>query len=243
MLKHDCPHPYHKSKRRAFFEKAVPIVVLVCVFLAFYLGRLSVRDVAEFVTEIDVLETERAELITQNVGLAKQVDFMESAKKIDQQAKNDARQALSELHDKLSEANEQIGFYQRVVSPETLVKGAYVHSFEVTNGDNDGQLHLQIVVAQGSNNKRAVKGKVGVRIDGRQDGKDVSLQLKALVQEQADATLVFSFRYYQVLSTGIEFPVGFVPERVVVTLDPSSAKAKNTETKWLWQDVMKKEPA
>jgi len=242
MLKHDCPHPYHKSKQRAFIEKAVPVAVVIGILLAFYIGRLSVRDVAEFVEEVDVLKAGRAELLTQKTELIKQVDFLESAKKIDQQAKNDARHALSELHEKLSAANEQIGFYQRVVSPETLVKGPYVHSVEVSNGD-DGRLHIQLVVAQGSNNKRAVKGKVGLQVVGFQEEKAVILPLKELVQEQADTKLVFSFRYYQVLSVDISLPVGFVPEQVVVTLDPSSAKAKNTETKWLWQDVMKKEPA
>jgi hypothetical protein len=242
MLKHDCPHPYHKSKQRAFIEKAVPIIVIVGLLLTFYLGRLSVRDVAEFVEEIDGLKADRTGLITQNSKLTKQVDFLEGAKKIDQQAKNDARHALSELHDKLSEAKEQIGFYQRVVSPETLVKGPYVHSVDVSNGDN-GRLDLQIVVAQGSNNKRAVKGKLSIQVVGLQEGKEVSLPFKALVQEQAIAKLAFSFRYFQVLAADITLPVGFAPEQIVVTLDPSSAKAKNTETKWLWQDVMKKEPA
>lgn len=239
MFKHQCPHPYHKTKQRLLLEKALPMIIIVGVLASFFIGRVSVRSVAEFMDEIGLIESENIQLSKQNYELVKQVDFLEGASKIDELARNDARQTLAGLHEQLSDAKEQIGFYQRVVSPETLVKGAYLHSFEIFKGEQSDDFRFQLVVAQGSSNKRAVKGKVSIFIEGKKSGETVRLPLKTLVAEGGAGSLSFSFRYFQILSSDIKLPAGFSPERVDVTLTPSSSKSKVVDKQWQWDDVIK----
>lgn len=244
MFKHQCPHPYHKTKRRLLLEKWWPVAMVVIVLVSFFIGRVSVRSIAEYVDEIARVDSENSQLAKQNSELVKQMDFLEEAAKIDNLASKDARQDLANLHEQLSDAKEQIGFYRRVVSPETLVKGGYVHSFEVFKGEEAGDFRFQLVIAQGSSNKRVLKGKVTLFIEGKSKGETMRLPFKALVAKGEAETLSFSFRYFQIVSSDIKLPDDFSPERVVVILKPSSSKSKLVEKQWRWQDVMKSnEPA
>ncbi|PCI18814.1 MAG: hypothetical protein COB62_06295 [Piscirickettsiaceae bacterium] len=242
MFRHQCPHPYHKRKQRILVEKVLPLAIIIGLIVTFFMGRFSVRSIAELEVETGLLKAEVQQLTNKKSELAKQVDFLEGAQKIDQLAKNDARHALTDLHEQLSDAKERIAFYQQVVSPESIVKGVYIHSLEIIKDSEDNGFRYQLVLAKGANNKTAVKGNVTVQIKGEQAGKGLTLSLKEFAPDQESTSLSYSFRYYQILSSVIELPDGFLPEQVVVTLKPSSSKAKNVEKQWLWHNIVKNEP-
>ena len=159
MIRHECPHPYHQTKRRRAIERGLLLIVIASLLLFFVLGRFSVKSVDEYQTENALLQVVVVELTKANKELVKQQDFVESSKKIDAQAQKDSRRSLTKLHDELSDIKEQLAFYQRVVAPETLIKGLYINSFEIKPVDEKGAYEYQLILAQGASQKRAVKGK------------------------------------------------------------------------------------
>lgn len=222
--------------------KKVFAAAVVGLLLAFIAGRYSVGDLLDLSAENTALQQQMATLTESNKLLLKQLDFVESGKKVDLLAKQDARRVVTLLHDELSEVKEKLKFYQRIISPESLVKGPYIHSFEVMKDEANDAFHYQLTLAQVSNKRAAVKGKVSFVIVGHQKGKSVTLKMKSITTEQKE-TVSFSFRYYQLLSGALVLPKDFTPERVEAILKPSGKASKSLQKQWLWSEVIDDAPA
>jgi cell division protein FtsB len=237
MFKHRCPHPYHQEKIRFVLEKAYPIVIVALLVVAFIAGRHSVGELLILSEENEKLQQKIETLDKVNKDLLKQQHFIDSGKKVDQLAKQDARRMLTDLHDELSDLKEQLRFYQQITSPESVVKGLYIHSFTVIKDVDSGRFNYQLTLAQVSDKRSVIKGKATFVIAGQQNDKPVRLEMKAVTIEQKEAA-AFSFRYYQLLSGSMALPTGFVPEYVEVNVRPSSKSIKELHKKWQWEDVM-----
>jgi cell division protein FtsB len=238
MIPHHCPHPYHQMKRRRLIERYSLLTVIAGLLLSFVIGRESVKNTDEYQAESAQLKMSVERLSAENEKLVKRQDFVENSQKIDLQARKDSRRSLTKLHGDLSVVKEQLAFYQRVVAPETLVKGLYINSFELKQGDEAGRYHYQLVVAQGASQKRALKGQYRLSVAGKMKGKRKTLSLKDIAIDTKQRK-VFSFRYYEILSGEITLPSGFNPESIRVKVKPSSKKAKAVEQLWAWSDLIK----
>jgi cell division protein FtsB len=237
MIHNKCPHPYHKTKQRKLVESSVVLVVILGFGLFFLLGQSSIQSIDAYKAENELLQRSVDDLTKANKELLKQRDFIESDKKIDAQAQKDFRQSLTSLQDKLSAAKEQLAFYQRVVAPETLVKGLYINSFQLKRIGDEQHYEYELIVAQGASQKRAIKGKYTLRVTGTQGGKEKSFSFAEL-SSSATKSKGFSFRYYEILKGKVILPQGFLPKQVVVKASPSTKKAKSVEQQWLWTDVI-----
>jgi len=231
MLRHQCPHPYHQTKRRRLIEKALLIGVLIGLGFFFILGRYSVKGVEVYQAENATLSEAVEQLTAANKEFIKQQDFIENAQKIDSQAQKGARRALLKLHDELSDVKEQLAFYQHVVAPETVVKGLYISSMEIKKVADDGSYQYQLILAQGVSQKRAVKGKYSIGLVGMLDGQEKELLLVK------DTTEGFSFRYYQILTDEVVLPSGFVPKQLKVSVKQSVKNSKAITQVRSWSDV------
>jgi len=224
MLPHKCPHPYHQKQTRRKIERNGLFAVLFLFILSFLAGRLSLKNVDDYLLENTQVRMELEQLKQENKLLLKQQDFIQNAQNIDLQAKQESRRSLTKLHDELSDIKEQLAFYQRVVAPETLVKGLYVHSFELQTLRTDRRYRYQLVLAQGVSNKKLLKGRYGLTIYGENKGLTQTLSLQDLVVE-SNPLIKYSFRYYQLMSDELELPVGFTPSRIKLTMTPSKRGA------------------
>lgn len=231
MFRHQCPHPYHQTKRRRFVERGVLLVVVVSWVLFFTWGRYSFKSVEAYRIENAQLQQSVVTLTRENKELVKQQDFTESAHKIDLQAEKNSRNSLLKLHDELSDVKEQLAFYQHVVAPETVVKGLHISSLEVKQLPADSY-QFQLVLAQGASQKRAVKGHYQLQVVVMFDGKE-----EAVPVVEGDAAS-FSFRYYQILTEEATIPSGFTPLRVELTVTPAVKQKEPITQEWLWADVM-----
>jgi phage tail sheath protein FI len=236
LLLHKCPHPYHKAKKRQALEKNAVIIFAVSLVFLFALGRFTVKGAEEFEIANKAQAEEIAELKKLNQAMQKKQDFVDSEKIISQQVEKDARIAQAGLHDELSAATEQLTFYQRIIAPEKFNKGVYAHSLSISRKDELG-MKFQLVIAQGSDTKKAIKGRVELQIEGAQGNRMKTLKYSE-VSAQKVSSLRFSLRYYQVLSGDIMLPAGFVPKQVIVKTIPSSSKSKASVKRWLWSEVV-----
>jgi len=237
MISHQCPHPYHQTKRRRRLEKSALFIIIIGAVLLFILGRYSVKSVDEYQAESKLLKASLAELTAINKQLVKERDFIENAKKIDAQAQKDARRSLTKLHDELSDTKQQLAFYQRVVAPETLIKGLYINSFEVQALDESGVYEYQLVLAQGASQKTAIKGHYSLSVVGNVQGEEKTIPIKARGVGKAEA-YDFSFKYYEILTGEISFDDGFEPNKVIVVVDPAKKSSKNLQQQWLWSKAL-----
>ena len=232
MLHHQCPHPYHRTKHRRLIERGFVLIFAVGLVLFFAIGRFSVMGVDEYKVENESLQTSVSQLTKENKELAKQQDFAESSKKIDLLAEQDLRRLISSLHDELSDAKEQLAFYQRVVAPETIIKGLYVNSFKVSKEAEPETYRYKLIIAQGANQKKVVKGRYFLLIRGELEGDNKVLSLNKKGGNR------FYFRYYQILEDEIKLPKGFVPRQIDVSIIPSTKNVESIKQQWLWNNAL-----
>jgi len=238
MIRHKCPHPYHQAKRQRWIERSTLAIVISCFLLFFIAGRFSVKSIAEYQVENASLQISVDELTGANKELVRRQDFVENAKKIDVQAQKDSRHSLTQLNDELSDVKQELAFYQRVVAPETVAKDLYIDSFKINASDNTGAYQYKLIVAQGVNKKRAVKGYYSLSVLGKVAGKEKALLLENMVASK-QKTKRFVFKYYELLTGTLAFEEGFTPEQVVVTLTPSSKGAVKVRKQWFWREIFK----
>lgn len=237
MIKHQCPHPYHQAKRRKAIERNWLVLTIVMLLLSFALGRFFVKNVDDYRLENELLQSSLAELTKQNKELVKQQDFIESSTIIDAQAQKDSRRSLTKLHDQLSEVKEQLAFYQRVVAPETLLKGLYINSFEVKPVDVGLGYEYQLILAQGASQKRAIKGQYTISVAGKLEGADTVLSINDMSPKELQS-MGFSFKYYEILAGEFNFPNGFVPLKISVGVNPSKKGSKDIKQHWPWSEAV-----
>lgn len=206
--------------------------MLIGLGIFFMLGRYSVKGVDAYQAENSVLLEAVERLAADNKELMKQQDFIESSRKIDSEAQKDARRALLKLHDELSDAKEQLAFYQHVVAPETIVKGLYISSMEIKKVAGDDGYQYQLILAQGVSQKRSVKGKYSIGLVGMLDGQEKELPLVK------DNTGGFSFRYYQILTDEVVLPSGFLPKQLKVSVKQSLKNSTAITQVRSWSDVV-----
>ncbi|MBQ0724800.1 MAG: hypothetical protein KBT50_06935 [Cycloclasticus sp.] len=236
---HRCPHPYHLTKRRRYIERGALLFVLLGLALSFIAGRFSVNSVEAYQLENDHLRQAVKQLSETHKEWNKKQDFVEAAKKINAYAEKESRLALSQLHDELSDTKEQLAFYQRVVAPETIIKGLHVSSFEISAINETGEYQYELIIAQGASQKRAIKGRYSLSIEGQLSGVETSLAFEQLTKKLFK-TKGFSFRYYEILTGKIKLPQKFKPQQVNVIIQPSFKNSKPVERRWMWQEVLKR---
>jgi len=239
MLPHKCPQPYHQKKARRQQERHSLFVVLLLFVLFFIAGRATLKSVDEYELENANLAALIEQLKLDNRALLKQQDFIQNSHKIDLQAKQESRRALTKLHDELADIKEKLAFYQRVVAPETLVKGLYVDSFEIKALRSEGGYRYQLVLAQGASQKKLLKGRYDMLVRGELAGKAQQFSLKELLID-SKPSINYSFRYYQLLSAELTFPSGFVPTHIKLTVKPSKKGRVVLELEKAWSEVLRK---
>jgi len=237
MIPHKCPHPYHQKRARRRLEKSAVFGVVMGLLLFFVAGRLSLKNVDDYQQESALLKASVEQLTQENKQLMKQQDFVRNAQKIDLQARQESRRLFTKLHDELSDIKEQLAFYQRVVAPEALVKGLYVNSLKIKALSIKERYRYQLVLAQGTSQKRVLKGRYTLSVVGTLKGKPEVLKLSTLTLK-SKASSKFSFRYYQLLSDEFQLPSGFVAERLRLSIVPSAKGAKKIQQDELWSKLL-----
>ena len=237
MLPHECPHPYHQRQARRRVERSGLAILLLSLLLSFAAGRWSLKNVDEYQRENATLREAVEQLSGNNQQLLKQQDMIQGAQRIDLQAKQESRRSLTKLYDELGALKEQLAFYQRVVAPETLVKGLYINGFKLTALAKTGVYRYQLVLAQGASQKRFLKGRYNMIISGELNGKTKQFSLNTLLVDDADAAK-YSFRYYQVLSAELRLPPNFVAQHLKLTLSSAKSKGAVLESEHVWAELL-----
>jgi hypothetical protein len=145
--------------------------------------------------------------------------------RVDREAHARVAGQLADLQGKLIEQQEEVAFYRGIIGGPGE-GGLRVQELALT-GAPDGALRLRFVLAQAESTAREVRGEAQVRVEGMREGKLVSVAAGA-------APLAFRFRYFQELAVELHPPRDFVPERIVIRIQPSTRGVKPSVESFPW---------
>ncbi len=221
---------------RLWLALAVLVLLLVVMFL---LGRayqsyelqqlLQVEQ--SLLARIDELEQRNEQLVARNAQLAR-------SSKIENDAYEEAKQSLVKLQQDMLDMQEQLVFYQGIVSPEELAFGVNVQSFELLKKNDIGLYSYKLVLTKRGKSNQFVKGRINMLVKGEQDGKQVDLAIKTIKQDYKDKDVKFSFRYFQVFEGDMLLPDSFDPYDIELQVKPTTKKIKNFTETILWVDAL-----
>jgi cell division protein FtsB len=226
----------HGAGQSSALRIGVGIAVLVAVYLVFELGRIQAGyNVVDAALERDAHEERLQDLREEALALKEQIQLLETHRSIDREAYREVEASLSGLQQKIQEQRDAIGFYRGIISPDDGGRGLRVQELKLTQGQNDREYHLNLVLVQVMQHERSVKGDVAFSLEGAQDGAIVTYTLEQLVPEDEDSDWPFSFRYFQNFDRHLILPEGFAPEKVHIEVRSSTKSIASVKQSFLWQ--------
>lgn len=210
-----------------------------------YTRATTVSDFERTQTEVEKLRAERRQLTrdlraahAEVQSLKEQVVYAQRSGEIDTQACDTVRKSLTDLQAEASELREQVAFYRGIAAPDQARAGVRVQEIRLSPVQNQrNRFRFFMTLIQSVRQDKRVGGRIQLAIDGRSGGVERKIGLDELAPAVAQ-NLLFSLKYFEEFSGEFQLPEGFVPQRVIVTLVPSSSGAPQTEEGFDWQRIV-----
>jgi hypothetical protein len=217
---------------------AVVVVAAGCLYLAYELGRYrSGYSIVDHRRESADLAAKLAEEQAVGDELRRQLAIGETASEIDRATYDEVRSELGELQARIQAQEEELVFYRGIVSPQDRVAGLRIQSLEALPSDGERRYLVRLLLVQAIVHSRAVSGSVKLQLEGIQDGQTVSLDAAELVLPGDSYDMDYEFRYFQGLEAELALPVGFEPQRMIVEIWPSEARAERINQTFEWPAI------
>lgn len=205
----------------------------------------TVSDFARAQTQVERLRADRRQLShdlraarSEIDQLKAQVVYTKRSTEIDSQACDTVRKSLTDLQAEASELREQVAFYRGIAAPDQARAGVRVQEIHLTRASGEkNQYRFFLTLIQSVRQEKRVAGRVELSIAGRSGGNERKLALSDIAPEVAN-NLLFSLKYFEEFSGQFQLPDGFKPQRIVVSLIPSSDGAPRTEEGFEWQRII-----
>lgn len=189
-------------------------------------------DRAEASENMQSLRQAIEELERQNLQLRDHVALLERSSQMDLTAYQDVNDNIKVLQDEVLELREEAAFYRGIVAPRETSAGVRIERFELDRAPGQaGLFHYQLVLTQVLKNDRLVRGNAELEVEGVQNGKPKTYELRELAADNRK-TLGFKFKYFQKFEGDIRLPKDFQPRSVKVRVNPSKRKSVKGEFDW-----------
>ena len=141
------------------------------------------------------------------------------------------RRELVQQQDTIAELERSIAFYQEVVAPAKTRPGLALHSFDISKTAQGDVFRFKAVLVQPVDAERDTRGVLKVSVQGIQAGARIVLEGEPLTGSKKPPS--FSLRVLGEVVGEMRLPEAFVPERVVVSVEPDQRKdAFSEEMPW-----------
>ncbi|MGH8446458.1 MAG: DUF6776 family protein [Solimonas sp.] len=239
-------HRHRPWLRPALVAGITSVLALAGWALYSYTRATTVSDFERTQTEAEQLRAERRQL-TRDLRAARgeveqlkqQVVYAQRSTEIDTQACDTVRKSLTDLQAETSDLREQVAFYRGIAAPDQARAGVRVQELRLDKPANRKNVYrFFLTLIQSVRHEKRVGGRVELTIVGRSSG---SAERRIALQELAPdvaRNLLFSLKYFEEFSGEFQLPDGFTPQRMLVTLVPSSDGAPQTEEGFDWQRVL-----
>jgi cell division protein FtsL len=166
--------------------------------------------------------------------LERQVAILETAREIDREAYARVEGNLDALEQQILDQQEQLRFYQGIVSPEDGEPGLRIQDFEVVSGAAERSYLVRIILTQAMVHNERVTGSVILTVNGVANGDLVALDLAAIADAELVNGIPYEFRYFQAVEFPLMLPPGFVAESVDVDVFQEEPKDASWTQNFAW---------
>lgn len=222
--------------------KAVVAVLaaIAALYLSFELGRLQ--------SGYSVLDNRRqTEAFSEAIGerdfrieeLEREVARLETSRDIDSETYANIESNLTELQERIQQQEEDLAFYQGIVSPGDGVAGLRIQNVEIGAGEGEATHVLGVLLVQAIVHNDRVTGSVRATVAGTLAGEPVSYGLDELGAESQATDIPYAFRYFQNLQVGLALPDGFEPENIEVQVWPRSPRGETIVQSFPWPEAQR----
>jgi hypothetical protein len=227
-----------QSGRTLIFVGAGLTVFAGMIYLAFELGRLQAgyssldqRREQQALQQIIDRQAEEAD------ELQRQLAVLQTSHEIDRETYNQVESSLADLQSRIQEQEEQIAFYEAIVSPDDGNFGLRVQNLAISPADTEGHFELRLLLVQAISQDRAVSGVVRMNIEGMSAGVPAQLDVADLQTDDQSGDIAYSFRYFQGLQREIMLPSNFEPSQINVEIRPQERGAERILHSYDWAAV------
>lgn len=209
---------------------SVVLVVGLAGFLGWHAGRQSVLTLlGEEGGTGSGVPVRLGKILEENRVLREEVDVFRGGTELNREVEKKIRGENQLLQTRITELEEAVGYYRRVVIPDRGGKGLHIERLELVPGERPGQWMFRLVLVRAGETDAFVEG----RIDGTLLVTGVAglreIPLGNLLEPQARE---FRTRHVQDINAGLILPAGARPERLDLAVDISSPRRSRIERTW-----------
>ena len=175
-------------------------------------------------------------------NLEQQLGIVKREREIQKVANEKLNIKLQLAEKKLGEASEELLLYGNILNKKDLKQGLHIQHFglnlvEVDHNGNKlkdkNRYHYRVVLSYIRRDESSIEGHFSITITGKQGNRTTTLRHENLVPRDIGKALTrFSLKYYQSLESEIELPDGFKPDKVKLTVNPSTGKTIEKSYDW-----------
>ena len=212
------------------------ILVGLGLAIGFLTGQKGYQDA---ISVIEPLQLKIAALTDKNTQLSDQLAVKTTALETEQAATAAITQNLTQTQNDIFELRKELGFYQKVLSPELMVGGVAIDSLNFYATDNN-VMRYRLVLVQLAKKRGVIKGKATFEISG------LDAEQQKITQNLTDLSLnklpdvALDFTYFQVIEGDVMLPEGMTASDVKLSINLDSdntGKAQAWSADYAWSEV------
>jgi hypothetical protein len=211
-------------------------------YLVFELGRYQADySLLDQRREREAFQQQVGDQVATAEELRRQVTVLQTSQEIDRETYAQVERDFSQLQQRIQAQEEELAFYQGIISPEDGHAGLRVQTLDLAATELDRHYLLRLVLVQtisrGSRGSR-VSGTLKLTIEGSRDGEFEVLQLDEVVLKPGLGDIPFEFRYFQSLQRELVLPADFEPNQVNVEIWPRESEGQPILYGYTWPAVV-----
>ena len=144
------------------------------------------------------------------------------------------RRTLKALRDRIGALEEELGFYQRLVTPSQRPPGFRIERWAVAPTETPREYSYNLLLMQIVDRHETIAGTLQVEVVGERGGDAQTLPLEDLAVA-GEEPQTFQFLYFQDFHGRMTLPRGFVPRRVAVTAQVADSGEAPLERIFDWR--------
>jgi len=176
----------------------------------------------------------RIELLKEETRTMQQrIVALERSVQIDKSALQRLKEEISATQDDRLKLEEELIFLRGMVSKDDEKEGLRIRSFRIARTAGEDSYHYRFTITQTLGENDHLRGRIRIRLSGKQDGEAVTLELAEIDPDQQDS-LKMGFKHFQDVEGIIELPEGFKPSAFSIEIKPDNEKLKGLTKEYEW---------
>lgn len=217
---------------------AILTIFIISVLGAFFYGKWY----SGYTGESSVEERDELLILTKQQGkelveLRKSLATVNAGLEIDKKSTKDLQQTVKDLNAKLTQAQNEVAFYKRVMKPTEGEQRLRLQTWDLKPTAKKGTYDFELVISQNSQNNNRLEGRALVNILGKKGNTKMAIPLKDVSPEVGELSIKFGFKFFQRVQGQIILPKDFVPEKVEIILQSTGYNATRLERIFDWPKI------